>query len=102
VTKLHKFNERRINRRTAYTVFCELDRESGRSPGIVAMMRCLVERFGAKGAMQRCVFPSHIPDEAKELQLLCCEYLQFEEGKPGELALAKATERVHRLMRGAK
>jgi hypothetical protein len=102
VSKLHKFDERRINRRTAYTVFCRLDREHGRAPGLVAMMRDLVARIGAKGAMQRCVFPSHIPDEAKELQLLCCEYLQFEEGKSEERALAKETERVQRLMRGAK
>jgi hypothetical protein len=58
--------------------------------------------FDERRIDHRCVFPSHSPDEAKELQLLCCEYLQFEEGKSEERALAKETERVQRLMRGAK
>lgn len=66
------------------------------------MMRALVAEFGPNGAMQRCKFPPNIPQEAKELQLLCCEYLRFEEGQPEEKALARETERLHRKMRAAK
>ena len=77
-------NTRRINRRTAFVVFNDMDRHKGASPGIVQMMRDLVRAFGVDGALDRCKFPSHVPQEAIEIQRLCCEYLAFEEGAPDE------------------
>ena len=92
------FDERRINRRTAFTVFCKLDSQQKRNPGLVPMMRELVRAFGPDGAMKQCRFPARIPAEAIELQRLCCEYLAFEEGQPDEAALAAECERVQGLL----
>lgn len=91
-------NTRRINRRTAFVVMNNLDRENRATPGIVAMMRAMVSEFGVDGAMARCTFPPHIPQEAIELQRLCCEYLAFEEGAADEasvIATQKDVEARH-------
>lgn len=77
-------NTRRINRRTAFVVLSDLDRERGSAPGLVQMMRELVKAFGVEGALARCKLPPHLPPQAVEVQRWCCEYLAFEEGGPEE------------------
>jgi len=85
---------RRINRRTAFVVMCNLDRQN--RTGLVTMMRDLVQNLGVDGAMKQCKFPPHIPQEAIEIQRLCCEYLKFEEGQPSEPELIEAQKAAQR------
>ena len=68
---------RRLNRRTAYNCFAELDRERGGD--IIGMMRTLVLALGVEGAIKQCPFEKYnIPPEAMEINRLALEYILFE------------------------
>lgn len=96
---------RRINRRTAYVVLRDMPDEDERTNhhrlGLLYMMRELVREYGVEGALSRVKFPSHIPQEALEIQRLCMEYLAFEEGQPGEAELIEKQQQVQREMKGS-
>lgn len=104
-TETIEHNTRRINRRTAYLVFNDLDKSHRATPGIVGMMRDLVRAFGVDGAMSRCKSMPNIPQEAIEIQRLCCEYLAYEEGQSDEQLVIDSqleAERQAKKRRGGK